>query len=229
MKQATAHQAVADRLRLRQDEYGRSLAALARRKHALPDLVDEAKTRLAHATRTLEQHDRPLRRRGHTAEIAQAKNDAHSLPGHIDDLEREMDELPTRIETERAARDQAAELHADRHGADSERVGQALAEDARIRGEHSAEHPSQLLMDHLGPVPDEPAARERWVAAAGRVAQHRALWDLPETARVGPLPPIGQPDYEVTYYAANRAIAALGEAVELPRRSLDRDAPGLSL
>lgn len=229
VKQATAHQAVADRLRLRQDEYGRSLAALARRKHALPDLVDEARKRLAHATRTLEQHDRPLRRRGHTAEIARAKNDAHSLPGHIEDLEHEMDELPRTIEIERAARDQAADLHADRHGADAEWVQHALDDDARVRGEHSAEQPSQLLTDHLGPVPDEPVERERWVAAAGRIGQHHALWDLPDTTLVGSRPSFGQPDYEVSYYAANRAIAALGESVELPRPSPERDAPGLSL
>lgn len=140
-----------------------------------------------------------------------------------------MDELPTKIEMERAAVDQAAELHADRHGADADRVWQALAHDARIRGEHSAEQPSQLLTDHLGPVPDEPAARERWVAAAGRIAQHRALWDLPDTTLVGPQPSFGHPDYEVTYYAANRAVAELGETVELPRKSLGRDAPGISL
>lgn len=229
MKQATAHEAVADRLRLRQDEHGRSLAALARRKHALPDLVDEAKTRLANATRTLDQHDRPLRRRGHTAEIACAKNEAHSLLGRIEDLEREMDELPTKIEIERAAWDQTNELHADRHGADAERVRQAVDDDARIRGDHSAGHPSLILTKHLGPVPDEPAARERWVAAAGRVAQHRALWDLPDTTLVGPLPPLGQPDYEVTFYAANRAIADLEEIVDLPRQAPGRDAPGLSL
>jgi chromosome segregation ATPase len=229
VKQAAAHQAAADRLRVRQDEHGRSLAALARRKQALPDLVDEAKTRLALATRTLEQHDRPLRRRGHTAEIASAKNEAESLPGRIEDLEREMDELPTKIGIERAARDQANELHADRHGADAERVRQALDEDARIRGEHSAEQPSQFLTDHLGPVPDEPVARERWVTAAGRAAQHRALWVLPENTLVGPLPPLGQPDYAVTYYAVNRAVADLVDTVVVPRPGQERSAPGLSL
>jgi hypothetical protein len=78
-------------------------------------------------------------------------------------------------------------------------------------------------------VPDEPAARERWVTAAGRVAQHRALWDLPETTLVGPLPRLGQPDYDVTYYAANRAIADLGETVDMPRSTPERAAPGLSL
>jgi len=66
-----------------------------------------------------------------------------------------------------------------------------------------------------------------WVAAAGRVAQHRALWDLPETTLVGPLPPIGQPDYEITYYAANRAIADFGLGPQTSRK-VERDL-GLSL
>jgi hypothetical protein len=114
------------------------------------------------------------------AEIARARNAVCSLPSHIEDLERELENLAATIETERVAPDQAIELHADRHGADAERVRQALDEDARIRGEQSVEKPAHLLVDHLGSVRDEPVARERWVAATGRVAQHRALWDLPK-------------------------------------------------
>ncbi len=67
------------------------------------------------------------------------------------------------------------------------------------------------------------------MAAAGRVAQHRALWDLPETTLVGPLPPLGQPDYGTTYYAANRAIADLNKTVGIPHLGPERSAPGLSL
>jgi conjugative relaxase-like TrwC/TraI family protein len=229
VKEAATHQAAADTLRLRQDEHSRSLVALTRRRRELPDLVDDAKARLADATRTLEQHDRPLRRRGHTEEIARAKNEAHFLPGRIEDLEREMEDLPTAIEAERVERDHAVELHADRHGTEAERAQQALDDDARLRGERCTEQPPQVLTAHLGPVPDEPAGRDRWVAAAGRVVQHRALWDLPETTLVGPLPPLGQPDYETTYYEANRAIADLGETFNLPRPPSRRSAPGLSL
>ncbi len=229
VRQAAAHQSAADTLRLRLDEHGRSLAALTQRKRDLPELVGQATTRLTDATRTLDQPDRPLRRRGHTAEIARARNEVRSLLGHIEGLERELEDLPTTIQTERAARDQAIEVHADRHGADAERVRQALDDDARIRGEQSVENPADLLLEALGPVPDEAVARERWVAAAGRVAQHRALWDLPETTLVGPLPPLGKPDYGTTYYAANRAIADLNETVGLDRRAAERDGPGLSL
>lgn len=231
MRQAAAHQSAADTLRLHLDEHGRALAVLTRRKRELPELVGQAMTRLTDATLTLDQHDRPLHRRGHMAEIARARNEVRSLPGHIEGLERELESLPTTIQTERAARDldQAIRGHADRHGADAERVRQALDDDARIRGEQSVENPADLLLDRLGPVPDEPVARERWVAAAGRVAQHRALWDLPEATLVGPLPPLGQPDYGTTYYAANRAIADLNETVGIPQPAHESSAPGLSL
>jgi hypothetical protein len=104
-----------------------------------------------------------------------------------------------------------------------------LADDARTRGEHSADDPAQLLVDHLGPVPTDPTARDRWITAAGRVAQHRALWDLPDDTLVGSLPPIGEPDYGTTYYAANRAIAELGRDVGARAPEARRPEPGLSL
>ena len=140
-----------------------------------------------------------------------------------------MAELPSTIEEERVARDRTVERHFDRHGGDAERVRAALGDDARIRGEHSAEQPTQLLVAHLGPVPNDPVARDRWVAAAGRIAQHRVLWDPPGTNLVGPRPSFGQSDYEITYYAANRAIGDLGKTVEPPPTTPGRDAPGLSL
>lgn len=93
----------------------------------------------------------------------------------------------------------------------------------------SAEQPAPLLITHLGQVPDEPIARQRWVAAAGRIAQHCALWDLPESTLVGPLPPLGQHDYEITYYAANRAIADLGRSPHRPPAEVERTGGGLSL
>src|SRR5690606_18898289 len=91
VRQAAAHQSAADSLRLRLDEHGRSLTALARRKKELPELVGQAMMRLTDAARTLDQHDRPLRRRGHLVEIVRARNEVRSLPGHIEGLERELE------------------------------------------------------------------------------------------------------------------------------------------
>lgn len=229
VRQAAAHQSAADTLRLRLDEHGRSLAALTRRKRELPELVGRAKAHLADATRTLDQHDRPLRRRGHMAEIARARNEVRSLPGHIEGLEREVENLSTTLQTERAARDQAVELHADRHGADAERVRQALDDDARIRGKQSVEKPARLLLDRLGPVPDEPMARDRWVAAAG--------------ARRATPCPLGSPrDHPRRPAAAARSTRLRDhllrsqpsnrrphETVGIPQPAQERSAPGLSL
>jgi hypothetical protein len=45
-----------------------------------------------------------------------------------------------------------------------------------------------LIVAHLGPVPDEPAARDRWITAACRIAQHRPLWRVAGDVSVGPPP-----------------------------------------
>ena len=106
--------------------------------------------------------------------------------------------------------------------------GPALGTDARVRGEQAATGPDQRMLDHLGPVPQDPAARDQWIDAAGRVAQHHALWGAPAgSALVGPMPPLGNDEYPVTFYAANRAIHDLHRAVG--RRSIEREVPGLSL
>lgn len=229
VRRAAAHRASAERISWRLRDHDRAVADLAGREEELRDQIRHARIRLADATRTLDERDRPLHRRHHRAEIASAKREVDSLPGWIDDLESELTELPEAIEGARSAREQTVRLDETVRRGEPERVEHAIEADARARGMEAADQPTSLLVAHLGPVPNDPAARERWVAAAGRVAQHRALWDLPETTLVGSLPLVGQADHEVTYYAANRAIAALGEVVELPRRSLDRDAPGLSL
>jgi conjugative relaxase-like TrwC/TraI family protein len=225
-----AHRAAATRLSLRLRDHDQVLADLAERKEELHDQIRHARGRLTEVTGTLAEHDRPLHRRHHRAEIANAKRERESLPGWIDDLERELDQLPGHIEAARSAREQTVRLDEAVQRGEPERVEQVLDDDARARGIAAADQPTPFLVAHLGPAPEEPTARERWVAAAGRVAQHRALWDLPETTLVGPLPPLGQPDYDVTYYAANRAIADLGETVDPPRSAeAERSRGGLSL
>ncbi|QGG95441.1 ATP-dependent DNA helicase [Actinomarinicola tropica] len=226
---AASHCASAERISWRLRDHDRALADLAGRKEVLRDQIRRARACLADATRTLGEHDRPLHRRHHRSAIENAKREVRVLPGQIDEMETELSELPNEVEAARSAREQTVRLDGAVRRGEPERVEQAIEADARARGMSAADQPTPLLVARLGPVPNDPAARERWVAAAGRVAQHRALWDLPETTLVGSLPLVGQADHEVTYYAANRAIAALGEVVELPRRSLDRDAPGLSL
>ncbi len=85
------------------------------------------------------------------------------------------------------------------------------------------------VVGHLGPVPSDPAARDRWVEAAGRIAQHRALWPVANDVPLGSPPLDGPPERSLTYYAATNAVADFDRAIGIERRTITRDAPGLSL
>lgn len=226
---AAAHRAAASRLSWRLRDHDQALSHLAERNEELHDQIRHARGRLAEATRTLAERDRPLRRRHHRAEITNAKRELESLPGWIDDLERELDELPGDIEAARRARAQTVRLGEAMGRGEPERVEQALDDDARARGLAAAEQPTPLLVAHLGPVPNDPTARGRWIEAAGRVAQHHILWDLPDDALIGPSPPVEEHGYEITYYAARTALTELGPSRTTRSLGAQRAERGLSL
>jgi conjugative relaxase-like TrwC/TraI family protein len=226
---AAAHRASAERINWRLRDHDRALADLAGRKEELHDQIRHARVRLADATRTLGEHDRPLHRRHHRAQIAGAKRDVESLPGQIDDLERDLDELPGDIEAARAAREQTVRLEQAMRCGGLELVEQALNDDARARGMAAAGKPTPLLVAHLGPVPGDPTARDRWVEAAGRIAQHHALWQIAAGVLVGPPPLDGPAERSLTYFAATKAIDDLDRTMGVDRRSIDRPGPGISL
>lgn len=226
---AAAHRASAERISWRLRDHDQALADLAGREEELRHQIRHARTRLADATRTLGEHDRPLHRRHHRMEIENAKREASVLPGRIDDIETGLSELPKEVEAARFAREQTVRLDEAVRRGEPERVEQAIEADARARGMEAADRPTALIVAHLGPVPDDPTSRERWVTAAGRVGQHRALWPVADDVLVG-LPPMdGPPERSVTYYAATKAIADLDRTTGVDRRSIDRPGPGLSL
>jgi conjugative relaxase-like TrwC/TraI family protein len=224
-----AQRASAERIRWRLRDHDQALADLAGREEELRHQIRHARTRLADATRTLGEHDRPLHRRHHRTEIENAKREARVLPGQIDDIETELSELPKDVEAERLAREQTVRLDEAVRRGEPERVEQAIEADARARGMDAADQSPALIVGHLGPVPDDPTSRERWVTAAGRISQHRTLWPVADDALVGPPPMDGPPERSVTYYAATKAIADLDRTMGTDRRSIDRPGPGLSL
>lgn len=229
MKAAAVHQTAVDKLNWNLVEHDRELSALVFREQRLTELIGSAKARLASETRTLDEYDRPLkRRRQHRFEITQAKKQVGSLPATIEQMEQELAALPELVAAEHAAKRRTFERGTT--GDKVKRVQDALADDARVRGEAAAAEPDQRLIDHLGPVPDHPLARDKWIDAAGRIAQHHALWDTPiDPALVGPPPALGDAGYSVTFYAADRAIQDLDDMVGVDRRSVDRPGPSLSL
>jgi conjugative relaxase-like TrwC/TraI family protein len=212
VSRAAAYRGAATRLSWRLRDHDEALAHLAERNEEMHDQIRHARGRLTEATRTLIEHDRRLHRRQHRAEITNAKREVESLPEWIDDLERELDELPGDVEAARRARAQTVRLGEAMRRGEPERVEQALDDDARARGRAAADQPTPLLLAHLGSVPGDPTSRGRWIEAAGRVAQHRLLWDVPDKILVGPLPPLDNEEYAVTFYAAKRAVADLAGA-----------------
>lgn len=229
VSRAAAHSASAERIRWRLRDHDQALADLVGREEELRHQIRHAQSRLADATRTLGEHDRPLHRRHHRTEIENAKREARRLPEHIDDLETELSELPKEVEAARLAREQTVRLDEAVRRGEPERVGQAIEADARARGLEAADRPTALFVAHLGPVPDDPANRERWVRAAGRISQHRTLWPVADDVLVGPSPMDCPPERSVTYYAATKAVADLDRTMGVDRRSIDRPGPGLSL
>lgn len=162
-------------------------------------------------------------------EIENAKRETRLLPGRIDDMETELSELTKEVETARFAREQTVRLDEAVRRGEPERVEQAIEADARVRGMEAADQPTALVVAHLGPAPDDPTSRERWVTVAGRISQHRTLWPVADDALVGSPPMDGPPARSVTYYAVTKAIADLDCTTGFDRRSIDRPGLGLSL
>lgn len=231
VKQAARHQAAADNVDRVIAAHDRALSDLALRREQLTMSIERDTMRLASATRTLDEHDRPLRRRHHRSEIAQARRQVANLPASIEESDQALAALPGMVEAERAAKRatlQRATAGPDRDTVD--RVQVALRDDARLRGEQAATDPDSCLLEHLGPLPEDAAALGQWLEAAGRVAQHHTLWGVPSgSVLVGPMPPFGNDEYPITFYAANRAIHDLDRTIGVDRRSLSRPGPGLSL
>ena len=232
IQRAIRQQATADKHQAALDDHKMRISNLVRWAREADREHRSAEQRLADARRTLAEHDRPLRRRQHRAEIRQAKHDVADLPGKLGDLSQELTDLDARYDREKMAQRRtiaAAKARPEDFAIDKSNA--AVTSDARTRGDQIAADPEQRYLDHLGRVPEDLEARERWAETAGRVAQHHALWGEPvgETF-VGHMPTFdNDEDYRFTFYAANQAIHDLDQTVGVPRRALEREAPGLSL
>jgi len=232
VQRAIRQQAAADEHQAALDDHRQSISNLVRWAREADREHRSAEQRLADARSTLAEHDRPLHRRQHRAEIHQAKHDVAELPGKLSSLSQELTGLDTRHDREKKAQRRtiaSAKARPEDFAIDKSKA--ALTDDARTRGEQIAADPGPRYLDQLGPVPSDDKGRGRWVEAAGRVAQHHALWGEPAgQAFVGHMPTFdNDEDYRLTFYAANRAIHDLDDAVGVPRRSVEHEAPGLSL
>jgi hypothetical protein len=88
-----------------------------------------------------------------------------------------------------------------------------LMDERRERiGEHAAEHQPTWAVKALGPVPEDPAARERWQERAGAVGAYRELFGHDDERQpIGPEPIADHPDKRALWHEAWLALGPAGE------------------
>jgi conjugative relaxase-like TrwC/TraI family protein len=142
-------------------------------RHQLQHRLREQRQHLASALHTVAEHDRPLHRRRHRAELDDARAAVGQLPADIAaaeqalvGLDRGIDDVDERVE--RAERRHAQTPHL---AAELALIEGRLDRDIEARGRRLASRPTADILAQIGPVPDRLADRNRWTEVAGRLAQ----------------------------------------------------------
>lgn len=189
--------------------------------------IVDAERRLAEARHVLEEHDRPLHRWGHRSTIAGAGRDVADLSDRLNRLEGRAAELREDVAANGRSIGRIRTDHG-RAATSRDDLVQQLDDDAHVRGQAASIDPDPTFLDHLGPVPKDNVGRARWIEAAGRVAQHRALWPIAAGQVIGAHPrSFGQDDYATTHHRTAESLAALERSRGM--RPGGRDLGGLSL
>ena len=173
----------------------------------------------------LDQYDRPLHRRKHETEIAKAKREIEHLPSRVEQALRDVDAAATSLDRLVPVETSAtAVLHRrPQLEATIGAIDEQLSRDLHIRTRITkAERPTPVV-DTLGerPAPG-PAARD-WDAAAGRLAQHQAAFEI--AGGLGRRPGY----FDRSAYAESHA--AVDELLQplRPTRVIEREAPSIEI
>jgi hypothetical protein len=88
-----------------------------------------------------------------------------------------------------------------------------LMDERRERiGQHAAEHQPAWAVKALGPVPDDPAERDRWQQRASAVGAYRELFGYDDDRQpIGPEPVADHPDKRALWHEAWRALGPSSE------------------
>jgi len=148
--------------------------------------LEQSHAELGRAAATLDEHDRPFRRRGNETAIARAKQAVELLPARIDaqadrlrSSEGRVDELEQRLANARQFDIGRPALQTQLNDIDGR-----LNDDRGIRSRQIRRELRGRIVDALGarPAGGEPALR--WDHAAGQLDQHQTAFDL--TDGLGP-------------------------------------------
>ena len=172
------------------DEIEKAVAALRR----LPNERRSAEDAVARGDKTvldttaayrraqdvLDQYDRPLHRRKHETEIAHAKRDVELLRRRVEQAIRDVDTATANLDRLETVETSATEVLHCRPELEAivGGIDEQIERDLRIRTRIiRAERPAAVV-DALGERPSPGPATRDWDAAAGRLSQHQAAFDI---------------------------------------------------
>ena len=176
----------------------------------------------------LANYDRPLHRRKHAIEIAEARLDTERLPGAVKTAQDELRAAVSALERLRQNEAQAKEILRRRPESDRriELINERLEHDLRVRTRITRLERPDAIVNTIGGRPAPGAAARQWDIAAGRIAQHQAAFDI--TDGLGRRPGV----LDRSVYTESRALVdeLLIEHVRpIEVQRIDIDLPGMDL
>ena len=142
--------------------------------------IRERTTAHRKAEAVIARFDRPLHRRKHEVDIADATRDIRRLPRLIEEARNEANNVVQRVEQLRLSSLMAAEVTKQRPSlaANVAEIDDRLANDSRVRSRIARLEQPKAITRALGDRPPPGPASRDWDLAAGRLAQHQAAFDI---------------------------------------------------
>ena len=166
----------------------------------------------------LANHDRPLHRRKHATEIADARLDIERLPAAVTTASSELAVAVGKLERLRQEEAHAKANLRRRPDFESKinAIDERLDHDLRVRTRITRLEPPDAIVNIIGGRPAPGAAARQWDAAAGRLAQHQATFDIADG--LGRLPrALERNAYTLSRGAVDQTLDPLGAETQAKR------------
>ena len=208
--------------------YPKELQAAKRARDAAEKSIGELVSAHSAAEDVVARWNRPLHRRRHEIEIADAKRDLQQLPNRIAGSEGKCDAADRTIENLMARHSSAIELLDDRPAVESQiaEIDDQLDDDLRVRTRVARVEQPEQVFAVLGQRPLPGADAPGWDEAAGLVLQHQAAFDIADGIGHHPGSRAGRAYFE-SYARVAKVVAAFEPAS--PATELAIDGFGLEL
>jgi len=153
-----------------------------RAKTAAEKSITETTAAYRVAEDVLANYDRPLHRRKHATEVADAQLDIRRLPAAMKTAKCDLSSALNKLEHLRQEEAQANALVRRRPDFEAKinAIDERLNHDLRVRTRITRLQPPDAIVTAIGDRPTPGPAARRWDVASGRLAQHQAAFDIPD-------------------------------------------------